>query len=185
MNRLSFLKTALGAALLPAAALAKPVTPVETAAEATRLRRELDQAWRASERTTLLTAGQMPAEHFAFRYTPGAMTFAEQWRHCCEFTVAQVTGRLGVKNPYEIRPLPALLTKAEALTELKAMYAFVRETIAEAPAETLLAEDAYMGETLPVWRILYALENHLIHHRGQCVVYLRLKGIAPEGYLGW
>ncbi|MCU0354066.1 MAG: DinB family protein [Cytophagales bacterium] len=29
------------------------------------------------------------------------------------------------------------------------------------------------------------MENHIIHHRGQAIVYLRLKGIRPEGYVGW
>ncbi|RZM10040.1 MAG: DinB family protein, partial [Pedobacter sp.] len=30
-----------------------------------------------------------------------------------------------------------------------------------------------------------AMDNHIIHHRGQCMVYLRMNGITPEGYLGW
>lgn len=184
MKRLSFVKNLLGASALPTAALANPSNP-DQAAEAQRLRRELDDAWKASERMTLLTAGQMPDEGYTFRYTPEAMTFGDQWRHCCEFTVSQVAGRLGMKNPYKTYPLPANLTKAQALDELKAMYAFVRQSIATAPDEKLLASAEYAGHTLPTWRVLSALENHLIHHRGQCVVYLRLKGITPEGYLGW
>jgi uncharacterized damage-inducible protein DinB len=37
---------------------------------------------------------------------------------------------------------------------------------------------------MPNGRLRYALENHIIHHRGQCVVYLQLWGITPVGYLG-
>jgi uncharacterized damage-inducible protein DinB len=29
------------------------------------------------------------------------------------------------------------------------------------------------------------MENHIIHHRGQAIVYLRLNGVKPKGYFGW
>ena len=182
MNRLTFLKNLLGAGLMPAAALA---TPTDLESEAQRIRRELLEAWTMSEKMTLITAGQMPADSFDFRYTPEAMTFAEQWRHCCQFTVSQLAGRLGVINPYQTRELPKAMTKQQVMDELKTMYAFVRQTITAVPDAKLLETDDYLGDKIPNWRLLYAMENHLIHHRGQCMVYLRLKGVTPEGYLGW
>ncbi len=189
MNRFSFLRNLLGATLLPTVALARttpiaaPVDNLHT--EASRLRHELLDAWAASERMTLTTAGQMPANGFGFQYTPEAMTFDQQWRHCCVFTTAQIAARFPVTDPYVARILPSNLTKEQALAELKVMYAFVRQAITTAPDERLLADDDYVGDTMPNWRFLYALENHIIHHRGQCMVYLRLKGITPVGYLGW
>lgn len=182
MNRLAFLKNIVGAALLPTAALAHTTDP-ET--ETQRIRRELLEAWAASEAMTLITAGQMPADAFHFRYAPEAMTFAEQWRHCCLFTASQLAGRLGVANPYEARELPKELTKSQVISALKGLYAFVRQTIETIPDAKLIERDDYMAGKIPNWRLLYAMENHIIHHRGQCVVYLRLNGITPEGYLGW
>lgn len=184
MNRINFLKTLLGAGLAPAAALARPATH-DLVSEAQRIRLELLDAWAMSEKMTLLTAGQMPADLFEFRYTPEAMTFAEQWRHCCQFTVGQLSGRLGVANPYQTRQLPLVMTKAQVMDELRMMYAFVQRTIREVPDDTLLGRDDFMGSQMPNWRLIYAMENHIIHHRGQCMVYLRLKGVTPEGYLGW
>ena len=184
MNRLTFLKNVLGTSLLPAIALARPAaTDLET--DAQRLRRELLEAWAMSEKITLITAGQMPADSFDFRYTPEAMSFADQWKHCCQFTVSQLTGRLGMANPYEARQLPTVMTKPQVLAELQAMYAFVRQTITAVPDAKLQEQDDYLGDRIPNWRLLYALENHIIHHRGQCMVYLRLKGVTPAGYLGW
>ena len=183
MNRLTFLKKAVGATLLPATTFAASTPSLAT--EAQRVRQELLDAWRVSERTTLITAGQMPIESFNFRYTPEAMSYGEQWRHCCQFTVSQLTGRLGVADPYEAHKLPDVMTKAQVMTELKAMYAFVRQTIESVPDAKLFESEEYLGSTIPIWRLLYVLENHIIHHRGQCMVYLRLQGIAPEGYLGW
>lgn len=185
MKRSTFIQHLLGAGVLPAVSLASPTTTPDVATEARRLRRELDEAWAMSERMTLMTASQMPAEHYQFKYTPEAMTFATQWRHCCEFTLAQVCDRLGLENPYNKRPLPTAMTKAESLAALKDMYAYVRNAIQTAPDEKLLAEDAFADGKIPNWRLLYAMENHIIHHRGQAMVYLRLKGVTPEGYLGW
>jgi len=34
-------------------------------------------------------------------------------------------------------------------------------------------------------RLLNLMDNHLAHHRGQLVVYLRLNGIKPPSYAGW
>ena len=184
MNRLTFLKTVLGGGLLPATVLAHS-TNADLPTEAQRVRQEVLDAWIMSEKMTLITARQMPADSFAFRYTPEAMTYAEQWRHCCLFTTSLLAGRLGVENPYETRELPKTMTKEQVLDELKRMYVFVRQTVETVPDTKLLELDDYMGGKIPNWRLLYVLENHIIHHRGQCTVYLRLNGITPEGYLGW
>lgn len=29
------------------------------------------------------------------------------------------------------------------------------------------------------------MDNHLAHHRGQMIIYLRLQGIKPPAYTGW
>ena len=184
MNRLSFLKNLLGVSMLPAAALAHPAA-ADLETEPQRIRRELLEAWAMSEKTTLITAAHMPDDGFDFKYTPEAMTYAEQWKHCCQFTVSQVSARLDVANPYHTRELPKVMTRPQVLAELKTMYSFVRHTISTVPDAKLLEQDDYLGSRLPNWRLLYALENHIIHHRGQCMVYLRLKGVTPEGYLGW
>ena len=34
-------------------------------------------------------------------------------------------------------------------------------------------------------RIMLLLTDHVTHHRGQLVVYLRLKGVEPPAYRGW
>ena len=150
-----------------------------------RLRQELTAAWLRSETMTLANVEQMPPESFTFQYTQEAMTFAEQWRHCVIYTCGQLAGRAGLSNPYENVKLPVQMPKDRVIGELKKMYAFVRQSIAELPDEKLLAPCDFAGDTIPIWRLLYALENHIIHHRGQCVVYLRLEGVVPKGFYGW
>lgn len=77
------------------------------------------------------------------------------------------------------------MPKDNIIQELKNMYTFIRQAIEELTDEKLLGVCDFAGDTIPVWRLLYALENHIIHHRGQCVVYLRLNGVKPKGFYGW
>lgn len=149
------------------------------------LRQELKAAWLRSETMTLANVEQMPPEFFSFKYTEEAMTFAEQWRHCVMYTCGQLAGRAGIKNPYEDVKLPIQMPKDDVIRELKNMYAFIRQSIEELSDKKLLSSCEFAGDTIPIWRLFYALENHIIHHRGQCVVYLRLNGVVPKGFYGW
>ncbi len=45
-------------------------------------------------------------------------------------------------------------------------------------------EDVWYGKSTR-YQIANIMDNHLSHHRGQMVVYLRLKNIKPPSYLGW
>lgn len=152
---------------------------------ATKLKEELVEAWHQSEKMTLANVEQMPPEHFTFKYTEEAMTYSEQWRHCIIYTCGQLSGRAGIDNPYENIKLPVQMTKEHVIKELKEMYRHIRKSISGLSDEKLRSHCDFAGGTIPVWRLFYAMENHIIHHRGQCVVYLRLKGVVPKGYYGW
>ncbi len=151
-------------------------------------RSELLQTWRASYRFTMAFVNQMPDEYFGFKYAPEVMTYAEQWRHCCIYTCGQLAGRFELdSNPYaEINKRPPVdMNKQEVLEELNRMYSYVEDLIHDLPVDALLQNYDFAGDTIPGWRLFYAMENHIIHHRGQCIIYLRSKGIKPAGYFGW
>ncbi len=152
------------------------------------MRTDLLKAWARSETQTLTTAQQMPAEFYQFQAADSTMTFAEQWRHCAIYTCGQLAANLELTdNPYAVKDeRPRVdLSKEEAIVELKRMYAYVRKVIETVPDEKLLTKVDFAKDQIYGWQLLYAVENHIIHHRGQCVVYLRLKGIKPVGYYGW
>lgn len=149
------------------------------------IRQDLVDAWNRSEKLTMVNIKQMPLEFFEFKYTPEAMSFAEQWRHCVMYTCGQLASRSGLENPYANIKLPVQMTKDHVIEEMENMYNWVRQSIRSLSDEKLLSTCDFAGDTIPVWRLFYAMENHIIHHRGQCVVYLRLKGVIPKGYYGW
>lgn len=146
---------------------------------------EFGAAWKRSQDYTLTVFNQMPEEHLDFQYTPESFSFRTQFVHCITFTAMQLSGRLEIKNPYEMKQDWGKLTKAQLANELNGFYAWVEKVAAETAPERLAREEGFAGGKIQVWRFFYAMENHVIHHRGQAICYLRLKGITPEGYVGW
>ncbi|MBK6976169.1 MAG: DinB family protein [Cytophagaceae bacterium] len=148
---------------------------------------EFSEAWKSSRDYTLKVFNQMPEEKFEYKYTPESFSFRTQFVHCITFNAAQLCGRLNLKNPNETKKKEywSKLTKVELEAELNNFYDWVEKTLKDLPEKTLEKEEAYAGGNIPVWRLFYALENHIIHHRGQAICYLRLNGITPIGYIGW
>lgn len=150
---------------------------------------EFSMAWKSSLDYTLKIFNQMPEDKFEYKYTPESFSYRTQFVHCITFTTAQICGRLNLPNPYDEKEKQngywAKLSKAQLETELKDFYAWVEKTVLETKPDKLVQLEGYAGDKIPVWRLFYALENHIIHHRGQAICYLRLNGITPIGYIGW
>ena len=194
MNRTRFLKSAFGLSLLSLWGCQANDRDAEAKNEADlfsaealeeNIRQELTNAWLRSEAMTMANIEQMPSNIFTFKYTEEAMTFSEQWRHCVVYTCGQLASRAKISNPYKDIKLPVQMPKEDIIQEVKNMYAFVRKAIMELSSDKLYSTCSFAGDEIPIWRLFYALENHIIHHRGQCIVYLRLNGIVPKGYYGW
>lgn len=148
---------------------------------------EFAAAWERSELYTLKLFNQVTPELLDFKYTPESFSFRTQFVHCIVFNAAQLCGRLNVPNPYKDKNNShwSKLTKEELAGELKTFYTWVGSLAKDADSKTLLKEQGFSGGPIPMWRMFYAMENHIIHHRGQALCYLRLNGITPEGFVGW
>jgi uncharacterized damage-inducible protein DinB len=153
----------------------------------TDLKQELLAGIKQSRDYTLAIAEQMPDSLYGFQPTPDVMTFAEHHRHNAIFTVNQLANRLNPKtpNPYKDNKPKDTLGKAETVAEINRMYDFMEAVLSEMDQVRLLEEIEFGKEKIPAWRMFTIVENHLIHHRGQTIVYLRLNNIVPKGYFGW
>lgn len=152
-------------------------------------RDEFVSAWKSSRDYTLKIYNQMPEDKMEWKYTPESFSWRTQFVHCITFTAAQLCGRLNIQNPHDEKEKKKdfwkSLSKTELEKELNEFYDWVEKTVLETSTEKFLQMEAYSGDKIPVWRLFYALENHIIHHRGQAICYLRLNGITPAGYIGW
>jgi uncharacterized damage-inducible protein DinB len=140
---------------------------------------KLVKHWRTSKEYTLAIAEQMPEDGYASKPNPEEMTFAEQLVHIAmanAFFVSQVTG-----TPPPIGK-PDKMDKATVIKLLNDSYDYVIASIGSLTPGQLAKEVEVEGQKTNGLGILMLAADHTTHHRAQCIVYLRLKGIKPADY---
>ncbi len=133
---------------------------------------------------TLSVFDQMPEDKMGFRPLPEMFTFQRHFTHCIEFTTGQLAVRLGTKTPFDAMQWDKF-SKAETKQALGDFYDWVEKIVKMATPAQLAKTGDFASDQVDLLRLLYICENHLIHHRGTIMAYLRLCNIVPLGYVGW
>lgn len=143
--------------------------------------------WEISKQFTMDVANAMPAELYNFKPNPEEMTFGEQINHIALANMFRFNQITGVKTPFPIDlKNPPAADKATALKSLEQSFDYV---LAVLPNIT----DQQLKRTwhIPSWKarqdpdgraMIMNMFVHTAHHRAQCEVYLRAKGIKPPDY---
>ncbi|MEI7582296.1 DinB family protein [Runella sp.] len=147
--------------------------------------------WKSMKSYTLAVAEAMPEEKYAYKPTPEEMTFGFQFVHMAGnmyFLSAKLIR--GIDTPIDINALLAKATegkmsKKEIVELLSNAFDYAEATIAQMTDKTLEEELDYWGGHSTKRKIVFLLNDHQTHHRGQLIVYLRLNGIKPPTYIGW
>ena len=142
---------------------------------------EFRQSWKNTKSYTLAVAEAMPAESYGFKPTPDEMSFAEQMIHIAHANYAWFSGVLGEKRSIAD---PKNGDKATVIAYLRDTFDYciaALDRIAPAQLNQTLrgVGDRESGSGRDALLNMYM---HVAHHRGQTIVYLRLKGIAPPAY---
>ena len=139
------------------------------------------EAWKVTKAYTLAVAEAMPADSYDFRPVPEEFTFAVQMIHLAHTNYAWFGKVLG--EPQTIAD-PKSEEKADVLPYLQATFDYCIAAL-----ERITPEQLNQTVTNIATRAkgsgrdaLLNLYLHTAHHRGQAVVYLRLKGIKPPVY---
>jgi len=143
--------------------------------------------WEISKQFTLDVASAMPAELYSFRPNPEEMTFGEQIVHIAGANVFRFQQITGVKPPFEFDPahLPPS-DKTTAMKMLAESFDYVIRVLPGITDEQLKRTwhvPSWKGRTEPDGRaMILNMFVHTAHHRAQCEVYMRVKGIKPPDY---
>lgn len=135
---------------------------------------------------TLEVADLMPAEDYGFRPSPAEMTFGQQLVH-----LSQNLGWLSsyylndkAQNPVGKEEFN-LHQKDSIVAMVNRAYDYALRVLREFPADQLQDTVSFFAGPMNKLEIINLINDHQTHHRGQLVVYLRLKGIKPPAYVGW
>lgn len=140
--------------------------------------------WVNASAYTLEFAEVMPASMYDYKPTEDQMTFSRQLVHLAGNMLWLCHAYLGGEEidididhpPSDKKALIALLRKT---------FDYAENTICGFDPEDLDDIVDFPAKPLTKRQVFFLLTDHLTHHRGQLVVYLRLNDITPPKYRGW
>lgn len=145
---------------------------------------EFIQDWKISKQFTLDVANAMPAEFYNFKPSPDEMTFGEQIVHIAGSSVYRFHQITKLEPPFALREnLPT--DKQSAVKMLEQSFDYVLTALPQITPEELRRtfHTNWKGRPDPDGRaMIMNMFVHVAHHRAQCEVYLRVKGIKPPEY---
>ncbi len=148
---------------------------------------EFVQDWKISKQFTIDVANSMPAESYSFKPNPEEMSFGEQMAHIADSNVFRFEQITGIKPPYSVdfsKPRPS--DKETVVKRLEMSFDYVIAVLPQITAEQLKRTwhiESWKGRSDPEGRaMIMNMFVHTAHHRAQCEVYLRAKGIKPPDY---
>jgi uncharacterized damage-inducible protein DinB len=149
---------------------------------------EFVQDWKISKQFTLDVANAMPAEFYIFRPNPEEMTFGEQMVHIAGGNVFRFNQITGIQPPFVFDPAkPPAADKQSVLKMLEQSFDYVIAVLPQITPEQLRRTwhiPSWHARPDPEGRAMIVnMLVHTAHHRAQCEVYLRIKGIKPPDYV--
>jgi uncharacterized damage-inducible protein DinB len=145
------------------------------------------ERWDNSKKYLIDLAEAMPEEAYHTKPYPEAMTFAEQLMHIAVVVdwhaFSKFDGReIGLR--WEDFTIDGK-SKEELISITEKEFERARQLIATFDPKRLEEKGEYAQFTRSRRQFLLLLADHVSHHRGQLVVYLRLRGIEPPNYINY
>ncbi len=127
----------------------------------------------------------MPEDQFNFKPTEGVRTFAAQMLHGAQGTIglaANGTGEAPIYGDINIEQEASFQSKTEVRRIVAESFDFAIAGIQNMDPGKL--DEVVVRGPYNVTRLgwIQKANEHVGHHRGQCAIYLRMKGITPPAY---
>ena len=171
--RFRFLLTCLS--LLWAFTLAEAARPLTTIAQ-------LTADWQRAKEYTKEYLDAMPEDGVNYKPTPEIRSFAEQMLHLANANYnfgALVSGKPNPMQGKKMEEMADLKTKSALTKAVMDSYDFMLDAV-KGTTEAQLGEMVKMGQReMTRETVLAKAFEHQTHHRGQCTIYIRMKGVKP------
>lgn len=138
--------------------------------------------WQRAKEYTKEYLDAMPEDGVNYKPTPEIRSFAEQMLHLANANYNFGALASGKTNPFQGKSLEKMdeLKTKEALTKaVMDSYDFMIDAV-KSLSDAQLAETVKMGQREMTKEVVLAKAfEHQTHHRGQCTIYIRMKGVKP------
>ncbi len=140
-----------------------------------------------SRKYLLLVAETMPEEKYNFKASPESLSFGENLMHIGFAIDWHSQSLLGGRESRDWQTDTIYKTANKSKTE---MIETIAQTFDQARKLIEQFDTAQLDDTLDYFglkrtkrQILLLLADHITHHRGQMLVYMRLNGLVPPRYV--
>lgn len=142
--------------------------------------KELIKKWKGNKRFTLKFVDAMPEENFDFKPTPEMKSYKSQLSHVTSWL--RTHSRFVTNEEFDKVKMTSKDLIRIALEGFFDVFIERLESMNEIDLNEIV--DVWYGKTTR-YQIANIMDNHLSHHRGQMIVYLRLVNSKPPSYIGW
>jgi len=140
-----------------------------------------------SKEYIILVAETMPEDKYEFKATPESMSFAENLMHIGWAMDWHSQSLMGGREARDWNTDTELKvenkSKKEMIAKISETFDKTIEFISDFDPNRLEERLDYFGADRTKRQILLLLADHITHHRGQMLVYMRLNGLKPPRYV--
>lgn len=140
-----------------------------------------------SKKYLILVAETMPEDKYDFKATPDSMSFAENLMHIGWAMDWHSQSLMGGREARDWNTDTELKvgnkSKKEMIAKIDETFEKTIEFISNFDINKLEERLDYFGSDRTKRQILLLLADHITHHRGQMLVYIRLNGLIPPRYV--
>lgn len=140
-----------------------------------------------SKKYLILVAETMPEDKYDFKATPESMSFAENLMHIGWAMDWHSQSLMGGREARDWNTDTELKvgnkSKKEMIAKIDETFEKTIKFISNFDINKLEERLDYFGSDRTKRQILLLLADHITHHRGQMLVYIRLNGLIPPRYV--
>ena len=140
-----------------------------------------------SKEYLILVAETMPEDKYNFKATPESMSFSENLMHigwAMDWHSESLMGGREARDwNTDIELKVDKKSKKEMIATIEKTFDKTIEFISNFDINRLEERLDYFGADRTKRQVLLLLADHITHHRGQMLVYMRLNGLKPPRYV--
>ncbi|GAB3969952.1 hypothetical protein GCM10028806_17000 [Spirosoma terrae] len=143
---------------------------------------QLTADWQRAKEYTKEYLDAMPEDGVNYKPTSEIRSFAEQMLHLANANYnfgALASGKVNPMQGKKLEEMADLKTKVALTKAVMDSYDFVIDAV-KGMSDAQLGESVKMGQREMTKEVVLAKAfEHQTHHRGQCTIYIRMKGVKP------
>ncbi|GLR17289.1 hypothetical protein GCM10007940_19040 [Portibacter lacus] len=140
--------------------------------------------WDNAAAYTIECAEAMPEDKYDYKPTPESRTFKGQLLHMVSnmmwLSTEYLEGVAYHENLKEIDP-----SKDQMLTILRETFKLSRQAVEDLPDHKMRDVVNFFAGPMEIQQIMMLMTDHMTHHRGQILVYMRMNDVKAPKYRGW